>query len=51
MELKWLLERGYFPKELPKPFTTVPFAKLMTDLSKYGDLDKIPGDFGKKIVK
>lgn len=51
MELKWLLERGYFPKELPKPFTTIPFAKLMTDLSKYGDLDKAPGDFGKKIVK
>lgn len=51
MELKWLLERGYFPKELPKPFTTVPFAKLMTELSKDGDLDKIPGDFGKKIVK
>ncbi|MFP1985087.1 RNA-directed DNA polymerase [Lonsdalea quercina] len=51
MKLKGLLERGYFPKELPKPFTTEPFARLMETLSNYSDLTQIPGVFGKPIVK
>lgn len=51
MELKGLLERGYFPKELPKPFTSEPFARLMETFSNYGDPARIPGVFGKTIVK
>ena len=51
MELKGLLERGYFPKELPKPFMTRSFASLMDTLSDYKEPDKIPGVFGKEIVK
>ncbi|HCJ7429666.1 TPA: hypothetical protein ACPYY8_005034, partial [Citrobacter freundii] len=51
MELKGLLERGYFPKELPKPFTTEPFARLMDTLEHFDDSTKIPGVFGKPIVK
>lgn len=51
MELKGILGRGYFPKELPKPFTTESFANIMETLSNYTDPTKIPGVFGKPIVK
>jgi len=50
MELKGLLERGYFPKELPKPFTTESFASLLSFEYEFLAAD-LPGDFGKQIVK
>ena len=50
MELYGLLERGYFPKELPKPFTTVPYAQLMAAAYELSETP-LPGDFGKDIVK
>lgn len=50
MELKGLLERGYFPKELPKPFTTESFANLLSFEYEFLAAD-LPGDFGKQIVK
>jgi hypothetical protein len=36
-----LLGRGYFPKELPRPFVTTPFATAMTSAAA------LPGDFAK----
>ena len=45
MALKDLLERGYFPKELPRPFVTVDFAALMSTGSP------APGDWGKPPTK
>lgn len=53
MELKGLLERGYFPKELPKPFTTESFARVLsTAVDDYEIMGiNMPGHFGKPIVK
>lgn len=51
MELKGLLERGYFPKELPKPFTTESFADVMTRLASYFEDANFAGHFAKPIVK
>ncbi|TKB72960.1 MAG: RNA-directed DNA polymerase [Nitrospira sp.] len=36
-----LLEKGYFPKELPPPFTTAKFAEVMTKHAQ-----SLPGNFG-----
>ncbi|HAW94496.1 MULTISPECIES: RNA-directed DNA polymerase [unclassified Arsukibacterium] len=51
MELKGLLERGYFPKELPRPFTTTPFAEVMYSWSILFGSSTFLGHFGKPIVK
>jgi reverse transcriptase-like protein len=45
MSLLDLLERGYFPKELPRPFVTVPFANAIISATA------LPGDFGKSAVR
>jgi hypothetical protein len=42
MRLRDLLARGYFPKELPRPFTTTSFAHCVTTKRN------LPGDFAKK---
>ncbi|WP_299982466.1 RNA-directed DNA polymerase [Desulfobacula sp.] len=39
MALVDLLSRGYFPKELPRPFVTGPFATLVTSTAQ------LPGDY------
>lgn len=41
MALVDLLTRGYFPKELPRPFVTAPFARAITSAAA------LPGDFAK----
>ncbi|KKO47980.1 hypothetical protein VT06_13885 [Arsukibacterium sp. MJ3] len=53
MELKGLLERGYFPKELPKPFTTESYARALDAAYEKNEIIGIemPGHFGKPIVK
>ncbi len=43
--LKSLLSKGYFPKELPPPFTTKTFANLLSNNLV------LPGHFGADIVK
>lgn len=44
MSLKDVLERGYFPKELPSPpFTTKPFADIVTSMSGSLPLDFASG--------
>jgi hypothetical protein len=43
--LQDLLERGYFPKELPRPFVTSPFALAVTSTAA------LPGDFAKTAKK
>lgn len=45
MALGDLLARGYFPKELPAPFVTVPFAKAITAATV------LPADFAKSATK
>ncbi len=45
MPLTDLLTKGYFPKELPRPFVTAPFAAVMTSGVP------LPGDFAKKAAK
>ncbi len=45
MPLIDLLTRGYFPKELPRPFVTVPFANAITSAAA------LPGDFAKTASK
>lgn len=45
MPLKDILERGYFPKELPAPFVTETFSSLLTS----GTVT-IEGDFAKNIT-
>jgi hypothetical protein len=40
-----LLTRGYFPKELPRPFVTEPFAQTITSSTA------LPGDFAKTASK
>lgn len=45
MPLGELLARGYFPKELPRPFITVPFANAI------GAATPLPADFAKSAVK
>jgi Reverse transcriptase (RNA-dependent DNA polymerase) len=40
-----LLGRGYFPKELPRPFVTTPFANAITSAAA------LPGDFAKSASK
>jgi hypothetical protein len=40
-----LLARGYFPKELPSPFVTVPFANALSAASP------LPADFAKSAAK
>ncbi len=45
MRLRALLTRGYFPKELPRPFVTAPFAKCLTTSRV------LPGDFAKTAAK
>jgi hypothetical protein len=45
MSLRTLLARGYFPKELPRPFATGSFARCVTSARV------LPGDFGKTAVK
>jgi hypothetical protein len=45
MALGDLLARGYFPKELPRPFTTLGFANLMISARS------LPADFGKVASK
>lgn len=45
MALGDLLARGYFPKELPRPFVTAPFANVMTAATA------LPGDFAKTASK
>ena len=45
MLLSGLLARGYFPKELPRPFVTAPFANLMSSATAP------PGDFSKSAAK
>lgn len=51
MELKGILERGYFPKELPTPFNTQSFSEAMNELYTLKNKNEIPGVFGKPIVK
>ena len=45
MALIDLLARGYFPKELPRPFVTVPFANVITATKQP------PGDFSEQAVR
>lgn len=45
MALFDLLARGYFPKELPRPFVTMPFARVVTSAPA------LPGDFAKSASK
>ncbi len=45
MALGDLLARGYFPKELPSPFVTVPFANALSTASP------LPADFSKSATK
>lgn len=45
MSLRELLHRGYFPKELPRPFVTEPFATKITCATT------LPGDFTKWPAK
>ena len=45
MSLSDLLERGYFPKELPAPFVTKPFADVVSRVSP------LPEDFGKQVTR
>src|SRR5262245_3127584 len=45
MPLRALLTRGYFPKELPRPFITASFAKCVTISAV------LPGDFAKSATK
>ena len=45
MPLAALLSRGYFPKELPRPFVTAPFATTVTTALA------LPGDFIKTASK
>jgi hypothetical protein len=45
MALVDLLARGYFPKELPRPFVTQSFAKATTGAAA------LPGDFAKPAAK
>ena len=45
MALGVLLARGYFPKELPAPFGTVPFANTVSAATA------LPADFAKTAVK
>jgi hypothetical protein len=40
-----LLARGYFPKELPRPFVTVPFANVVSAATS------LPADFAKSASK
>jgi hypothetical protein len=40
-----LLARGYFPKELPRPFVTVPFANAINSAGA------LPGDFAKSAAR
>jgi hypothetical protein len=44
MSLASLLARGYFPKELPRPFGTVKFANAISAAT-------LPGDFGKPAAR
>lgn len=46
MSLKNILERGYFPKELPAPFVTTNFADLLTS-----GVSPLVGDFSKAITQ
>ena len=45
MPLADLLTRGYFPKELPRPFVTAPFATAVTSGAN------LPGDFVKTAAR
>lgn len=45
MPLGDLLARGYFPKELPRPFVTAPFANAITAATP------LPADFAKSAAK
>src|SRR5216683_3153692 len=45
MQLRDLLTRGYFPKELPRPFVTASFARSVTGTGA------LPGDFAKSAAK
>ena len=45
MPLIDLLTRGYFPKELPRPIVTAPFANAITSAAA------LPGDFAKTASK
>ena len=45
MALGDLLARGYFPKELPSPFVTVPFANALSAASP------LPADFAKSATR
>jgi hypothetical protein len=45
MSLRTLLARGYFPKELPRPFGTGSIARCLTSTPV------LPGDFGKTAVR
>lgn len=45
MPLVDLLTRGYFPKELPRPFVTVPFANTVTSAGA------LPADFNRTASK
>ena len=45
MSLIALLARGFFPKELPRPFVTLPFANALTSAAA------LPGDFAKPAAK
>ena len=45
MALFDLLSRGYFPKELPRPYSTLSFATLLTSGVA------LPGDFAKTAAK
>src|SRR5581483_6181078 len=45
MNIENLLARGYFSKELPRPFNTKQFAKLIAQTTTF------PGDFGNTISK
>lgn len=40
-----VLSRGFFPKELPRPFTTVPFANALSNAAT------LPADFAKSATK
>jgi hypothetical protein len=45
MSLRDLLTRGYFPKELPRPFDTASFAKCVSTARN------LPGDFAKTAAR
>src|SRR5271155_2728968 len=45
MPLRDLLTRGYFPKELPRPFVTSSFATCVSTVAA------LPGDFAKAATK